>query len=432
VHAAPDARPFESSERRFVRLAAAAPVLVATALVVIAFVIYLLCSRGFSSGRGDFFYLADAFLHSRTWLLSGLGPNDNVVIGSRVYVPFAPFPAILVLPLVAIVGPQTADKWQPIVNAALAAGGVGLVWILAGRIGVRRWSDRVWLAVLFGFSTQIWWVDTRGGVWHTGHLVASVLTLLILIELFGRSRMLLVGLLAGGAFLTRAPLVFAVPFYGLWSLLDLSAGRVFRVRFAALRDRAASAVGALRAVPIRAWALLVLGFLPGALFYLWYNDVRFGSPFESGYGMATLPPFLEAQRRLGLFSLAHLAMNLDYLLWHLPSRIPDAPFFRPDGLGMSILITSPGLLLAVRAPWSDRRTWLLAGAFLFTLIPSLLYYGGGWLQFGYRYALDAIPFAVALCCMAVAWRGGIGLLWKVLIVFGVLINAAGVYWAYRI
>ena len=67
-----------------------------------------------------------------------------------------------------------------------------------------------------------------------------------------------------------------------------------------------------------------------------------------------------------------------------------------------------------------------------TLVPSLLYYGGGWLQFGYRYALDAIPFAVALCGMAVAARGGIGLGWKVLIAFGVLVNAAGVYWAYHL
>ena len=37
------------------------------------------------------------------------------------------------------------------------------------------------------------------------------------------------------------------------------------------------------------------------------------------------------------------------------------------------------------------------------LIPSLLYYGGGWLQYGYRYALDSIPFVIAL--WAWPWRG---------------------------
>ena len=40
------------------------------------------------------------------------------------------------------------------------------------------------LAVLFGFSTQILWVTTRGGVWHTGHLIATILTFACLIELW--------------------------------------------------------------------------------------------------------------------------------------------------------------------------------------------------------------------------------------------------------
>jgi hypothetical protein len=408
------------------------PAVVGTGLVVLAFIVYLLCNRQFSAGRGDFFYLADAFLHGRTWLVQALGPNDNVVAGTHVYVPFAPFPAFVLLPLVAIVGPGTADTWQPIVNAFLAAVNVGLVWVLAERIGVARVRDRALLAILFGFSTQIWWVTTRGGVWHTGHLVASILTLLVLIELFGRRRLLLVGLLGGAAFLTRAPVLFAMPFYGFWALLDDPAPGQFDARFLAIRERLASLRAAVSGLPIREWVLLTAGFLPSMLFYLWYNAVRFGSPFESGYGTASLPAFLEAQRQLGLFSPAHLGMNLDYLFWHLPKIIPDFPFFRPDGLGMSIFLTSPALLLALRAPWRDRRTWLLAGAFILTLLPSLLYYGGGWLQYGYRYALDAIPFAVALCAMAAARRGGIHWLWILLIAFGVVVNAAGVYWAYHL
>ena len=104
-------------------------------------------------------------------------------------------------------------------------------------------------------------------------------------------------------------------------------------------------------------------------------------------------------------------MNLDYLFIHLPSSNLvngqlEFPFLRPDGLGMSILITSPGLLYAVRAPWRESRTWWLAGAAIAVLIPTLLYYGGGWLQYGYRYALDSIPFVFALCGLAAASDGG--------------------------
>jgi hypothetical protein len=390
-------------------------------LVVAAFLVYLVCNRQFNAGRGDFFYLADAFLHGRTWILHELGPFDNVVVDGRVYVPFGPFPAIALGPLVALVGPRTADSWQPIVNAALAALDFGLAWLLVGRLGVRSLVERGWLVVLFGFSTAIWWVTTRGGVWHTGHLIATLLTLVILLEFHGRRRAWLVGLLGGAAFLTRAPLLFALPFYGLWFLVD-------HRRRQGLRKRAAAVP---RLVPVRAWIELAIGFLPGLLFSFWYNDVRFGSPLESGYALASLPPWLAALRDQGLFSVSHLVQNVDYLFLHPPSPVPTFPFLRPDGFGLSILLTSPGLLLAVRADWSSARSRLLLGAAVATLVPSLLYYGGGWLQYGFRYALDSIPFVFALAALAVA-RHGLGRVGRALIVFGFLVNLAGVYWAYNI
>ena len=101
-------------------------------------VIYWFADRGFDAGRGDFFYLADAFLHGRTWLDFRPGPFDVIVIDGRFYVPFAPFPAIALMPLVAILGavhgrpgrsPGSTRSSRP---AASACAG----WLL-GRIGVR-------------------------------------------------------------------------------------------------------------------------------------------------------------------------------------------------------------------------------------------------------------------------------------------------------
>jgi hypothetical protein len=271
-------------------------------------------------------------------------------------------------------------------------------------------------------STPIWWVTTRGGVWHTGQLIATALTLLCLIELSGgRRNALVVGLLAGFAFLARAPVAFAVPAYALL----LAGDRVWEPR----------------RWPWREWVLLAVGVLPSILFFFWYNAARFGSPLESGYGLAVLPPFLEAQRQLGLFSIRHVQMNVDYLFLKLPrfgagSGPLGFPFFRPDGLGMSIFFTSPGLLYALRAPWRSSRAWWLLLAAILVLIPTLLYYGGGWLQYGYRYALDSIPFVWALCALAAREdeeRGdGMGVIWQVLVGFGVLVGAIGVYWAYHL
>jgi hypothetical protein len=399
------------------------PAQVGVGVALVAFVVYWLSNRLFDATRGDFFYLADAFLHGRVWLDVRLGYQDVIVRNGHILVPFAPFPAVALMPIVAVFGPVVADQWETGINAALAASTVGLAWWFAGRVGVRSLVDRLVLVVLLGFSTQIWWVTTRGGVWHTGHLIATILTLGCLIELWGARRGWLIGLFAGFAFLTRAPLAFAIPFY----VLLLAGDRIWEPR----------------RWPWRAWLELALGVVPSIAFFFWYNFARFGSPLESGYGLALLPDWLEQQRKLGLFSTAHIAMNLDYLFLKVPRRIAEFPYFQPDGLGMSILITSPGLLYAVRAPWRRSFSWWLALAAVAVLIPTLLYYGGGWLQYGYRYALDSIPFVWALCALAAARDAdiramaglagsAIGTGWKILVALGVVVGLGGVYWAYNL
>lgn len=388
---------------------------VATLLVAGSFVVLLLSARSFDASRPDFFYLADAFLHGRL-SIPQLGPYDVVVAPDGfVYVPFGPFPAFVLLPLIWLVGPNQAEQWQPIVNAAIGAADVGLAFWLAARAGVSGIGTRLWLAILLGFSTAIWWVTTRGGVWHTGHLIATFLTLCALIETFGRRRPWLLGLLGGAAFLTRAPLAFALPLYA-WVVRHPEEGVSWWEP---------------RLWPIRSWLALGLGVVPSVAFFLWYDWARFGSPIESGYALATLPDWLVALRAQGLFSTAHLGMNLDYLFLHMPTPIATFPFFRPDGLGMSILLTSPGLGLALLAPWRSGLARALAVTAVLVLVPSLLYYGGGWLQYGYRYALDSIPFVLALCALAAA-RRGLGWGWRVAISFGFVINLAGVYWAYHL
>jgi hypothetical protein len=393
-------------------------------MVATAAWLYWLANRGFDAGRGDLFYLADAFLSGRTSIDVRLGPYDVIPVGGRYYVPFAPFPAVALMPIVALLGPVTADQLESGINALLAAAGVGMCWWLLGRVGVARLRDRMWLTILFGFSTQILWVTTRGGVWHTGHLIATILTFGCLIEIFGRQRAWLIGLLAGVAFLTRAPLAFALPFYAL--LLEP------RVVHTAVDESGSYVARAADRFAWRAWTWLAIGFLPSVAAFLVYNQLRFGNPLESGYALATLPEFLEQQRAKGLFSFGHLPMNLDYFLFHLPRPIPAPPFFQPDGLGMSVLFTSPGLLFATQADWRRPRAWLLLCAAVAVLVPTLLYYGGGWLQYGYRYFLDSVPFVMALCGLAAVHRGGLNTAWRLLIVFGTLIGVVGVYWAYHL
>ena len=180
--------------------------------------------------------------------------------------------------------------WEPGINAlarraraSACAGGCSAGSASAG------WSTASGWSLLFGFSTQILWVTTRGGVWHTGHLIATILTLACLIELWGRQRAWLIGLLAGAAFLTRAPLAFAIPFYAL--MLD-PAGLPSAGRRAATSPRRHDPVARLG--PARGSACC-----RRSSFFFAYNQVRFGDPLESGYALATLPPFLDQLRAAG-------------------------------------------------------------------------------------------------------------------------------------
>jgi hypothetical protein len=238
----------------------------------------------------------------------------------------------------------------------------------------------------------------------------------------------LIGLCAGAAFLTRAPLAFAIPVYAVWIAWPTD-----RRPVGVDRDPDPSFITRIREiVPWRRWIVFALALAPSILFFFAYNQVRFGSPLESGYALATLPDWLEQQRQIGLFSIRHIPMNIEYFLLHLPRFMTTWPFLRPDGLGMSVLLTSPGLLFALRADWRRPQAWFLASATILVLLPTLLYYGGGWLQYGYRYFLDSVPFVIALCGLAAVVRGGIGWGWKVLILVGIAVMGIGVYWAYNL
>jgi hypothetical protein len=376
------------------------------AIFLVGLVAYLATDLWHSAGRPDFYYLADAFLHGRLWLESPLFPIDSVVIGDRTYLPFGPLVSIVLLPMVAVLGPAGAATYEPVVNALLAAGSLLLVDVLVRRIARLTSTERFWLVVFFGFSTPLWWLVLNGGVWHEAQLLATLISLAFLVEAFGRRRPLLLGALLGAAFLCRPPVLLALPL-GAWVVARDVADPALR-----LRRIAAVAVAAA----------------PALVIALWYNAARFGSPWESGYGLAAIPDFLANQRAQGLFSLVHVPMNLDYLLWHLPQFRLAPAFIVPDGFGLSIVLTSPALILAIRADWRSRETLVLAGTCLLVLIPSLLYYGGGWFQFGYRYALDALPFAMPILARAVE-RSGLRAWGIALIVLGCAVNAAGILWA---
>ncbi|MDP2630756.1 MAG: hypothetical protein Q8P56_05090, partial [Candidatus Uhrbacteria bacterium] len=139
----------------------------------------------------------------------------------------------------------------------------------------------------------------------------------------------------------------------------------------------------------------------GVLLLMAYNFLRFGNVLEQGYGLQYLAyDSLRVARDYGILNIVHVPGNLFYALFAgvIPifqdqfSHVLRFPFVRPDPWGMSLFITSPYLFLLFFFKYRERTSWLLIASIICIAVPIFLYYGIGFRQFGYRYALDFFPF----------------------------------------
>ena len=84
----------------------------------------------------------------------------------------------------------------------------------------------------------------------------------------------------------------------------------------------------------------------------------------------------------------------------------SCPLALPRDTGMSILLTSPAFLLAIPALLDRGRRRIVPAAMLAILLVSianLMHFSQGWVQFGYRFANDTVPFALVLVAIGLSW-----------------------------
>jgi hypothetical protein len=152
----------------------------------------------------------------------------------------------------------------------------------------------------------------------------------------------------------------------------------------------------------------LVGLLPLALAGIgmgWYNYARFGDPLELGYRYMLIEKLLAGPLdKYGQFSLAHLGSNLYWSLVALPKLSPKSPFVLINPWGLSIFISTPALLFIFFAPWREKLAQACLLGAVCVAIPSLLYYTTGYMQFGYRFILDYIPFLMVLVALGMRGR----------------------------
>ena len=326
--------------------------------------------------------LADSMLHLR---LDIPNPPDYLELArypDGAYVINPPAPAVLLIPFVALWG---FDTNEVMVSLALGAAAVGLFWVATKQLG---WDPQISaaLTLLMALGTNFWWAAADGGMWMFAHVTAIFFMMGALVEATGNKRPWLVGLLLGAAGLARLPTFLAFPFFA-YLLVHGDDRRLLDI----FRDRA---------------VLLRFGLFGAALTLMFgldllYNYARFGTVKDEGYYH---PQYLELEAfSKGITDYSYIPRHLDAIFLQLPALDGSFPFIRPRVQGMSLLLTTPMFIYLLGTPL-NRMTFAATLATLLTLAPIVIYATTGGTQFGYRYALDALPMLLVLTAAGMGYE----------------------------
>ncbi len=332
----------------------------------------------------------------------------------RWYVSFPSFPALVMLPFVALHGWQFNDTSF---GVFLGAAAIALFYALCRKLtalgdSLRSASDDMVLALTLGFGTLFFSCAIRGEVWFLAEVLGVLLTVLYLQSAVRALQPARAGLFWSMATLTRTPLLFTAVFFVLEAVVPGPH------RQAQLREVLRAPGPALRRL-----GTFALASAPLALVAAWYNWVRFGSPTDFGHRFLynnSVNADIDAH---GLFSLAYLPRNLEAAFFKLP-EVHLQPFrLSYDPHGLSLLLTMPFVVLLLFPRARPRLHWPLWLTVACTALPGLLYQNTGYMQFGFRFSLDWTPYLVLLLAVG-GWSFR---LWgvRLLLGLGFLVNFWG-------
>ncbi len=344
--------------------------------------------------------LAQRMTQGKLSLDAGNHPSGDVVdYFANIYLYFGPLAAMVLIPIVWVLGSGTPQIMVGL--GSLVAVFVG-VFVMARRKGYAD-EDCGWWAVFFCFSTVMLGVSVLDLSAYQVQALGAVWVVWALVEYYGKRRWWLMGSLVGLAGLTRLVLVGSVVFLG-WEGMRLKISR-------------------------RKWVELIVPVVAAMALLGAYNWRRFGSILETGYKynvtLATYP--MVVNFGYGMFSWKHVATNLYamFLIGPEPVLEPGGglvlrfPYLKVNPWGLAIWISSPLLLMLGKLKRKKEVVGVMVAVVVLAL-PVLAYFGVGFSQFGYRYALDFWPFLLLLLMAALKPKlSGVA---KGLIVLGVVFN----------
>lgn len=399
-------------------------------LPAIVFGIGLLIFGGTSADRllshsndNHYVYLADAMLHGRLHI-EGRPPhlNDWAKYGEKWYVSFPPAPAFFMIPGVAVFGMAFNDRIFTLLFAAIAPALLLLFLMLLKRRGTlesRSLTELLVLSGLYGVGTVYYFAAAQGSVWYTAHMVGSVFLISFMLASLEGKHPLIAGLCLGIAFACRPPMLLAFPFFVFEMLRvttsdDTGANSFWQAVGASIKSMGTKTL--LRKAFL--FAIPIAGII-GAIMVM--NWLRFENPFEFGHKHLQVR-WTGRIVKWGLFHYHYLSRNLTASLTLLPWISGVKPYIQISNHGLALWFTTPVLVYVL---FPKHRTRLYTALILTTLtiaVFNLLYQNTGWVQFGYRFSLDYMPFLIVM--IALTGRR-FGKLFYALCIFAVVVNLFG-------
>lgn len=332
-----------------------------------------------------FNYLADGFLHGQLHLRQSPPSDlDVVYFQGRAYLYWPPFPAILVMPLVALFGVGVSDALYTVACGAFSIGLLSKLLNIANGVGLAPLSvaRREILVASTAFGSFLLILVPSAGVWYTAQVIGWTCVLLATVAALsgrGRGAYAMTGLWLACATGTRIPLLFN----GVWLAFYMLRRDMQRP----LRQQLACMVCGLAPIVI---ALAALGG---------YNWARFGHPLETGLSWHNAGESFQANfAKYGAFNLRYLPTNLYY-------QFITHPFLGQERwMGGGLFWMTPLLLGSLFTVWRNRRdllVWSLVLSCILVYVPIGLLMGTGYRTFGPRYLLDLMVPLLVLTAMGI-------------------------------
>ncbi len=355
------------------------------------------------------------------------------------YVSFPPFPALLLLPFVALFGLAASDVWLTLFfaafNMAIAYSSFRKILEAQALPCSAQPSNKdssyknthniaLWLAVSLCFASAHLWCAVRGEVWFTALIIGVSCQLLFFRWAWHLQHPLLAGFAYAAAFSTRASLVFLAVF----AYVQLFSAQV-HIDF---KERLKKLI--IFSIPPLCIGLALLG----------YNYLRFEAWAEFGHTYLAGGQI----RRIyeyGLFHWIFLKKNLIAAFALLPLVSTQPPFFTYSWHGMSLFLSNPHIFFFIipktisktqvppkhipqdqpthhRVQSSKLLEYALISFILCLFSLLLLYQNTGWVQYSWRFSLDLLPALTFLLLLKQAYNYK---LFKYMVIWGTLINLGG-------